>query len=488
MTANLSQLVDAVAGLRVIILGDAMLDSYLEGTSRRLCQEAPVPIVALDERRDLPGGAANAAVNLHEMGGRVALLSVVGADVEAETLRRVLEQRGVATAPLLARPERRTLTKSRVVASGQIMLRLDQGSTSEIDEETESSLVDQLVKLYPSCDALVISDYGYGVVTPRIVQVLADLQARYSRVVVADSRRLALFRDMGITACKPNFAEAIELLGTGVLDARRSRADALMPHGERLLDLTGAQIAAVTLDNEGAIVFERGRQPYRSYARAARQGCVAGAGDTFTCAMALALAGRATTTAAVELASAAAAVVVACDRTAVCSAHALREYVNAAEKFIDDRKRLATCIEMHRQQGRRIAFTNGCFDILHRGHISYLNRAKALGDVLIVGVNSDEGIRRLKGPARPINTLEDRIGVLAALSCIDHLVAFEEDTPCNLIRIVKPDVFVKGGDYTRERLPDAPLVEKFGGIVQILPYLSERSTTRIIERIQAVEK
>jgi D-beta-D-heptose 7-phosphate kinase/D-beta-D-heptose 1-phosphate adenosyltransferase len=250
--------------------------------------------------------------------------------------------------------------------------------------------------------------------------------------------------------------------------------------------LTGARLAAVTLDRDGALFFERGSPPYRTYARPAANSRAAGAGDTFVGALALGLAAGAHTPVVAELAAAAAAVVVAKDGTAACYAQELREYVSAGGKYVPDLRRLAARVEFLRQQGRRIVFTNGCFDILHRGHITYLNQAKALGDVLVVGVNSDDGIRRLKGPDRPINTLEDRIQVLAALSCVDHLTAFDEDTPCNLIQALRPHVFVKGGDYTRERLPEAPLVEAFGGVVQILPYLQDRSTTGIIERIQKV--
>ncbi len=200
--------------------------------------------------------------------------------------------------------------------------------------------------------------------------------------------------------------------------------------------------------------------------------------------MALGLAAGGDTTAAAELASAAASVVVGQEGTVSCSADDLRDQVAAGDKLVSNRARLAELRDAHRRAGRRVVFTNGCFDILHRGHITYLGRAKALGDILIVGVNSDEGIRRLKGPSRPINTLEDRIQVLAALSCVDHVIPFDEDTPCQLIEVVRPDIFVKGGDYTRDRLPEAELVESLGGVVRILPFIADRSTTDIIERIR----
>jgi D-beta-D-heptose 7-phosphate kinase/D-beta-D-heptose 1-phosphate adenosyltransferase len=484
MNTDLARLIDAFAGLRVAVLGEAMLDGYLEGATRRFCPEAPVPIVTLTGRRDMPGGAANTAVNVHSLGAQVSLLSVVGTDPEAATLRRALEGRGVYADDLLARPDRRTLSKQRVLASAQILLRLDQGSTGPVDEATEDELIARLAELFARCDAVIISDYRYGLITPRVLRALADLQARWSKVLVADSRRLGVFRELGLTAVKPNYEEAVELLGARSLEGIRVRAEGIARFGERILELTGAQIAAVTLDADGALVFQHGRPPYRTYAQAARQACVAGAGDTFASALALALAAGGTVPAAAELASAAASVVVGKEHTAPCSAQELREYIFSGGKYIPERERLAARADFYRQQGRRIVFTNGCFDILHRGHITYLHRAKALGDVLVVGVNSDDSIRRLKGPHRPINTLEDRIQVLAALGCVDQVVAFDEDTPCNLIRVVRPHVFVKGGDYTRERLPEAPLVEELGGVVQILPYMQDRSTTGIIERIQ----
>jgi D-beta-D-heptose 7-phosphate kinase/D-beta-D-heptose 1-phosphate adenosyltransferase len=199
--------------------------------------------------------------------------------------------------------------------------------------------------------------------------------------------------------------------------------------------------------------------------------------------LALALAAGADTPAAAELAAAAAAVVVAKDGTCACNPDELRAHLAADAKAVP-LPVLVARLDALRRQGRRIVLTNGCFDILHRGHVTYLGRAKALGDVLVVGVNADESIRRLKGPGRPINALEDRLQVLAALSCVDHVVAFDEDTPHELVRAVRPHVFVKGGDYTRERLPEASLVEQLGGEVHILPFTADRSTTRVIERIR----
>ena len=486
MNEVLARPLEAFDRLHVVVLGEAMLDTYLEGESRGLCPEAPVPVVAVSQRHDAPGGAANTAVNARSLGARVSFLSVAGDDAEGAALRRALGARDVPAEHLLTQPGRRTLAKQRVVAASQILVRFDQGDTAAADPDTEKALADRLAALWPECDAVIISDYGYGVLTPGVIATLAVLQARRPRVVVADSkRRLATFREVGVTAVKPNYGEALRVLRVPPAGPGSGRVEVLAAHGQQLLGRTGARIAAVTLDTEGALVFERGRPPYRTYARPNPHSRAAGAGDTYVSALALALAAGADTPVAAELASAAAGVVVGKDRTASCSARELRAFLTADDKRAADRRDLALRLEEYRRRGRRIVFTNGCFDILHRGHVTYLSRAKALGDVLVVGVNTDESIRRLKGPDRPINPLADRLEVLAALSCVDQLIPFDEDTPHRLIEVVRPDVFVKGGDYTRDRLPEAALVERLGGVVTILPLVEDRSTTRMIDRIRA---
>jgi len=483
MTTNLTRLIDAFAGLNVLVVGDAMLDSYLEGTARTICREAPVPIISLDSRIDAPGGAANSAANIRGLGARTTLLSAIGDDDEGKRLRQLLEQRDIVTEHLLAQPDRNTLAKNRVIAATQMLVRFDQGSTGPLDWPTERALIARLEQLFARNDVIVVSDYGYGILTPRVIAALAALQAQSPRVLVADSKYLPAYCDVGITAIKPNYAEAARLLDIRSVEGPM-RADSIAAHGDRLLELTGAQIAAVTLDTDGAILIERGRPPYRTYARPTHHSYAAGAGDTFLSALALAIGAGADTPAAAEIAAAAAAIVVGKAGTVACSARTLRAAISVEGKYIPKLSRLLAQAELYRQQGRRIVFTNGCFDILHRGHITYLSRAKALGDVLIVGINADASVRRLKGPTRPINSLEDRAQVLAALSCVDHLIAFEEETPIQLIRKLRPDVFVKGGDYTRASLPEAPIVEQLGGVVQILPYVDDQSTTSIIARIR----
>lgn len=489
MNTNLLVLIDRFKAQKVLVIGEAMLDSYLTGDSSRLCREAPVPVVTVTTREHVPGGAANTAVNVSSLGGQVFFLTVIGEDAEGVMLRQALESSGVPTDEVILHPGRATLAKQRVIAVSQMVVRFDQGSTHALDEQTEQALIDRLTVLFPECDAAIVSDYDYGILTPRVIETLAELQAAQPRVLLVDSKRLQEYRKVDITAVKPNYQEALELLGlnpNGRYEEKGAgnRVELIATHGQRILELSGAQIAAVTLDRDGALVFEHQRDPYRTYAHPAPHSRAAGAGDTFISALTLCLAEGAHPTTAAEVASGAASIVVTKDGTSACYADELRAYFSTDDKFVTDVFHLAARMAAYRREGRRIVFTNGCFDILHRGHITYLNQAKAYGDVLIVGLNSDSSIRRLKGPTRPINSLEDRAQVLAALSCVDHIVPFDGDTPHELIRVIQPNIFVKGGDYTRETLPEASLVEKLGGTVKILAYLDDHSTTGLIERIR----
>lgn len=488
MISQLAELIHNFAGIRVAVVGDVMLDSYLDGAAERICREAPVPVVSVQGRLDQPGGAANTAANLAALGAQVELLGVVGDDVQAGWLRAALAERGVSDGRLIVEPGRATLAKTRVSADDHLLLRFDHGDARPLSAAGAAALRERLARAFARCDALVISDYAYGVIGAATIAQIAALQAGSPRVIVADSKRLRDYAGVGITAAKPNYDEATHLLGPRKLRGGEGRAAAMASVGAALLDSLGARMVAVTLDAEGALLFEAGCPPYRTYATPAPPAHAAGAGDTFVSALALALAAGASGPAAAELAAAAAAVVVSRPGTIICGQADLREQIAAAGVYCLSRERLAERLAAWRAQGRRIAFTNGCFDIIHHGHIHLLNQAKAQADLLVVGVNSDAGVRRLKGPGRPVNSLDDRAQVLAALSSVDCVVAFDDDTPAELIAQIRPDVFVKGGDYTRAQLPEAGLVESLGGRVVLVPHLADRSTSDVIARIRAAPR
>lgn len=333
-----SQLLDAIAGLRVLVIGEAILDSYLEGVVNRLCPEAPVPVVNLSHRRDVPGGAANTAANVSSLGGRVTFLSVVGNDLEGTRLRQALIERGISTVCLLTAPARQTLTKQRVIADSQLLVRLDQGSTQPVALETEQELIHRLTEHFSRCDAVIISDYGYGILTPKVVGAITKLQAQTPKILAVDSRHLAAYRHVGVTLVKPNYPEVVQLLGADTLSTWNAdssdcgdRPAQIAPHGLQILELTGVRIAAVTFDTEGSLIIQRGQPPYRTYAKPQPQVQAAGAGDTFLSALTLALTAGASTPAAAELAAAAAAVVVNRLVTSTCEPQALQAYFRDSE-------------------------------------------------------------------------------------------------------------------------------------------------------------
>lgn len=284
--------------LRVLVIGEAMLDSYLYGTADRLCREAPVPIVALSGRKDVPGGAANAAVNVRALGASVEFLSVVGADAEGDILLGCLEEAGVDTAGVVRARSRETLVKRRVMAASQILLRLDQGTEEGVKDQDEERLIACLRAAFRRADAVIVSDYGYGILTPGVIAALAEEQARSPRVLVLDAKRPELYREVGVTAVKPNYGEALRLLGETAATTSEERLAQVTAWEERVLDRTGARIVAVTLDVEGALVFEQGQPAYRTFTRPHSNANATGAGDTFVGTLALALAAGAHTPAA----------------------------------------------------------------------------------------------------------------------------------------------------------------------------------------------
>lgn len=481
-SSGAEQLVQRFADLRVLVVGDAMLDRYLQGRTRGICQEGPVPVVRLDACAEVPGGAANTAANVAALGSQVTLLSVAGDDADASALRAVLDRYEV-NAALVTQRGRRTITKHRLTAADQLLARFDEGAPQRATPDVTHALIHRLAAGFVASDAVVVADYGYGTCGLEIIMTLERLQARAPRVLIVDARDLTRFRTVGATAMKPNYREAIALLGRPPADGE-DRASIVEQHAEALLDAAGAGTVVVTLDADGAIVLERGRAVHRLATRPVPARRAAGAGDTFTAALALALASGADAVTAAEVASAAAAVAVAKPLTATCHAEELQLGLAGAYKRLDGPEELAVRVQAHRRQHRRIVFTNGCFDLLHRGHVTYLNRAKLLGDVLVVAVNSDDSVRRLKGPGRPITPLEDRLQVLSALGCVDHVVPFAEDSPRALLRAARPDIYCKGGDYTEAMLPETDLVAELGIRLEFLSYVEDRSTTRIIDLIR----
>lgn len=486
---TLTDLSNQWRGATVLVLGDALLDGWYVGSPRQLCREAPVPVVGVDQVSYACGGAANTAANIAALGGRAVLAAAIGEDADGARLRTRLRGAWV-DARLVTVPARRTVAKRRVIADDQILVRFDQGDTAPLPAAATEELIRFAVySLDARPDAVVVCDYDAGTLGEEIRALLRARRADVPLLVVDahDPLRWASVRPDLVT---PNFDEARRLIGPDPVAPTAARPEWVVAAADRLL--TGAQAAAmaVTLDTDGAMVVRTGAPAHRTYARPAPPSRTAGAGDAYVAAFTLALTTGAPLTAAAEVAQLAATVAThtAATRTAgtaVCAAGDLVSAGDAGDSRVLDGAALALQVAAHRAHGRKIVFTNGCFDMLHSGHVGYLEQAKRLGDVLIVAVNSDDSVRRLKGLNRPVNPIEDRVAVLSALSSVDHVVVFEEDSPSALITEVRPDVYVKGGDYRPELIPEAPLVLQLGGEVRTVEYLPDKSTSKIIERIRA---
>jgi D-beta-D-heptose 7-phosphate kinase/D-beta-D-heptose 1-phosphate adenosyltransferase len=335
VTPTLSRLVDLFGSKRVLVLGDAMLDSYVVGTSTRLCQEAPVPVVAVRDRLDCPGGAANTAVNLAALGCQVELLSVVGADQDGDRLRSLLQHLGVGIDLLTVSEARQTLSKQRIVNGDRLLARIDQGDTGPIPRHVERRLLAELDEAFVRADAVVISDYAYGVLTSGVIGRLRTLQQRFQHLIAVDARDLTRYRSVGVAVVKPNFDEARRLVGRRSETDSESRVALAAALGDAVLDLTGSRIAALTLDADGAVVVERGQPSILTRANPVDQANTAGAGDTYLAALTLALASGATTSEAATLAACAAGLVVRQAGTTVCSCRELRqEIVQSASAWV----------------------------------------------------------------------------------------------------------------------------------------------------------
>lgn len=443
-----------------------------------------MPVVKARRKIYLPGGAANTAVNAKSLGAKVCFLSAVGTDDTARILKDVLADRDVPLDHVLEDDARTSVNKLRIIADGQFAVRFDEGDTCDLRKKTEDRLIAEFRELFHTNDVIIVSDYLSGVITPRFLAEMARLNEKGERLIVADSKGLRFHQFANVSVITPNHVEAQYASSIKLKANEDISLDGYVEKvGWDLLSRIKTRWVVITLGAEGAVLFERDRPPLKVRARPVEDPQAIGAGDTFTSAIALALAAGADIRTAMGIATEAAAIAASKERTASVLQQELLQRLGVITGRTEPTKDLADLIESYRKAGKRIVFTNGCFDILHSGHIAYLRQAKALGDVLIVGVNSDESVRRIKGEKRPINPQEDRVSVVAALEYVDHVVLFDEDTPEQLIRAIRPNLHVKGGDYEASALPEAQAVREVGGEIVILPLVQGKSSSRIIEKI-----
>ena len=484
--------------LRVLVIGDAMLDTYLEGTAARLCSEGPVPVVSKTAEYRIPGGAANTAANLRALDADVFFLGLVGSDLAGSLLRTALQQRGISDQWLVEDQTAQTLHKLRIIADGQYVVRFDEGPTT-YTAESQQLLLEKLEEAYPLCDLVVVSDYRYGVLSDACIERLYRLHEAQPKVLLIDSKALHRFQRLNATIVTPNLLEAHVF--TGSSENETFNLATIEKIAQKMLSRLHSRHVAITLGAQGVLLLGRDdSSPTHIPAHPVAHANDVGAGDSFASALALALAAGGTVEEAARIGIDAASIAVTRQRTAVVQYQellqrvSLREYaantqVNASysqEGHLSAQNallHLTHYLDAEREIGHRIVFTNGVFDILHAGHVQLLRQAKALGDVLVVGINSDRSTRRLKGAGRPINNERDRMALVAALDAVDAVILFDEETPTELIRLLRPTVHVKGGDYADEALPEAEVVREGGGSVVIVPLVGTMSTSTVMNRI-----
>ena len=467
----------------ISVIGDVMLDAWWSGSIERLCREAPAPVVEISQRRSAPGGAANTAMNLAALGAKVRLAGIAGCDAASAELLHLLRAAGVDTVHVHQVPGLTTTTKTRISSGGQVLLRVDDVQR-EVPAEALNELALSIPQVLQAQEAVVLCDYSAGALSGAVRSTLLDLlPGRSEMLLVVDAHQPHAWARLKPDLATPNAREAADMLGLKLPDGP-TRSAVVVDHRKELLEVAGAEAVVVTLDRDGTVLLPRSGGVHRTWARPVKELQASGAGDTFVAALTLARTASLPLTTSVDLAQAAADLAVHRPGTCVCGTDDLSHHLDGFADTALDANDLARHITRHRGEGQRIVLTNGCFDVLHRGHTRYLNQAKQLGEILVVALNSDESVRRLKGPGRPINPITDRAAVIASLSCVDYVTVFDTATPIPLIQRIRPEIYAKGGDYTPEMLAETSAVESYGGRVAILDYVPERSTTAVVQRIR----
>ncbi len=472
----LANLLDKAQDRHILCLGDIMLDHYIDGTVTRISPEAPVPVFAEKKSVRMPGGAANTARNLIALGAKVTLMGLVGDDADGQTLINMLEDEAPLKSLLWSETDRVTTTKTRFISQGQQLMRLDRDGKGPPAPDILAQMSAQLERILPTIDAILISDYAKGFICKPVLEALWDRVRETSIPVLIDPKDKPIGDYGPADLIKPNRAELAAMVGFPLND-KAAIERALY----QALEMSPAKAILVTRAEKGLSYLARGGQICHRPTRARDVYDVSGAGDTALAALGLAYGLGADIETAAELALITSGQVVAKKGTAT---------VNPSELFTEPDTGLTELrdalekITLWRKDGQSIGFTNGCFDILHPGHLHILSEAKARCDRLIVGLNDDASIRRLKGVTRPVNSQYARARLLEGLAAIDMVVLFSEDTPLKLIEALKPDLLVKGGDYTLETIVGAESVRAGGGEVHIVPLLEGFSTTQMVNKIK----
>ena len=466
---------------QIAVIGDIMIDHYIWGKCERISPEAPVQIVEIEKENLILGGAGNVVNNLKILNAKVFLYTVVGDDQEADDIKNLLNKIGVDEDNILREKGRLTTKKSRVMASSQQIVRLDNETREDISQATQKELLDKFASKISSYDVILLSDYAKGILTASLIQQVINLAKKFNKPVLVDPKGSDYGKYTGATLLTPNKKEASRATNIDIVDA-----PSLKKAGFKLKNELGLQYGIITLSEDGIAIFDKDMEIVPTVSREVFD--VTGAGDTVLAALGVAVSSGIDIQEACKFANSAAAVVVAKVGAATVSFEEIEAYHHSLGNTVTDNKiknftQIKHISDRLRLQDKKIVFTNGCFDILHTGHAKYLQEAKSYGDVLIIGLNSDASVSRLKGASRPINMEDDRAYVLASLEAVDYVVIFDDDTPYELIKTLQPHVLVKGGDYKGKKIIGEDIADE----LKLVDFVDGKSTTNIIEKIKGRE-
>lgn len=481
---TLAASVEKLSHTRVLCIGDMMLDRFIHGDVERISPEAPIPVFDIKREETMLGGAGNVVRNLVELGAEACFITVVGDDEAGNTLTQMVGRVDGLEPYLLVERGRASTVKTRYVAGSQQMLRADRERRDALTPASREEMMRLVSACIGEVAAVVLSDYGKGVICTETAPAIIEEARRAGRPVVVDPKGRDYGRYRGATVITPNRRELAEATGMPV-----DNDAAITAAARRLIEQTDVEAILVTRSGDGMTLVTRNGDAHHLRARAREVYDVSGAGDTVIATFAAAFAQGMPMLQAAQLANAAAGVVVGKVGTATVGPHELTAALQEQELAGDEGKVLALDhaqerVARWRRAGKKVVFTNGCFDLLHPGHIALLDQARAAGDRLVVGLNSDASVKRLKGDDRPVQPASARALVLASLESVDMVVIFEEDTPLRLLETLKPDVLVKGADYTVETVVGADLVQGYGGKVVLADLKPGFSTTSTIARLR----
>lgn len=463
---------------KILVIGDLILDQYLWGSTKRISPEAPVQIVDIDQETTLLGGAGNVVNNLRALGAKVDIISVIGKDSVGKSLKRLLKKLNINTKSLITLDGRATSKKSRIISAQQQVIRFDKESIIEIDKEIEKLILSQLGKIINNYECILLSDYGKGLLTKSLTQSIIKLANEYDKKVLVDPKGSDYSKYKNAFLLTPNKSEASKATNINIIDEQTLKESITKLKSE--LNLS---VSLITLSEFGIATYDENFRIYPTKTKEVFD--VTGAGDTVLASIGFALSCNIKFENIIKFANLAAGVVVGKIGSASATLDEIIEYESSlnhlfSDKNIKTQKDILTISQRYREEGKKIIFTNGCFDLIHSGHIKYLENAKEFGDILIVGLNSDQSVKLLKGNNRPINSENDRAYILAALEAVDYVVIFDDETPYELIKIIKPHTLVKGGDYVNKKVVGQDIVEE----LKIVDFVPNQSTTETIEKIR----